>query len=90
MIRIRYSAEPYEEVELEGSSQDLFELGQAIIELVEKEILFPVETGFSPSPYQNCLNGLCLIKTDGLLCIAVRDQKLYISGNSEVFTLFAD
>ncbi len=90
MIRIRYSADPYGEIELEGSGGELHDLHQGIIGMKQSPLSVPVDTSFDPSPYQCCLHGLYITKTEGLLFIAVEDHKLCISGTPENLTLFAE
>jgi len=92
MIRIRHSAKPYQELEMEGSNSEFAELRSTILgfcETLEAAIELPAESEFDPSPYQHKLGRLRLCRTEDPLLISVADGKLFISGKPEFLRLFA-
>jgi hypothetical protein len=93
MIRIRHSAKPYEELEIEGSNAEFAELRSAILrfcENVEAAFELPAESEFDPSPYQHKLGRLRLCRTEDPLLISVTDSIMFISGKPEFLRLFAE
>ena len=92
MIRIRHSAKPYQELELEGSNSEFSELRSAILsfcEATERAIEVPAESEFDPTSYHQKLGRLHLCKTGDLLLILVADGQLFISGKPKFLRLFA-
>jgi hypothetical protein len=93
MIRIRHSAKPYQELDLEGSNHEFSELRSAILGFcdgLEGGIEIPAESEFDPSPYQQKLAHLCLCKTEDLLLISVVGGKLLIPGQPRFLRHFAE
>src|SRR5258706_4231873 len=93
MIRIRPSAKPYQELEVEGSDSEFSELRSAILsfcEATEHAIEVAADSEFDPSPYQQKLGRLRLCKTGDLLLISVSDGQLFISGKPRFLRLFAE
>jgi hypothetical protein len=93
MIRIRHSAAPYEELELDGSNSELSELRAAILRFCEsgEPVLdLPTDSQFDPSPYQHRLASLSLRKTSEPIVISVASGRLSLSGKTELLRLFAD
>ena len=93
MIRIRHSAKPYQELEVEGSDSEFSELRSAIrsfCEAAERAIEVPAESEFDPTLYQQKLGRLRLCKTEDLLLISVSNGQLFISGRPRFLRLFAE
>ena len=93
MIRIRHSHNPYQELEIEGSSAEFSELRTAILAFcdhVEASLEVAAESGFDPSPYQQTVGHLRLCKTKDPLLISVLGGKVLISGMPKFLRLFAE
>jgi hypothetical protein len=92
-IRIRHSAEPYEELELEGSNSALAELRAGILRFCESgepAMELPADSEFNPGPYQHKLASLSLHKTKDKILISVTGGALSISGRPDLLRLFAE
>jgi hypothetical protein len=92
MIRIRHSAKPYQELEIEGSNAEFSDLRLAILRFcdsAEAAIQLAAQSEFDPAPYQYRLKHLRLCRTEDPLLISVADGKLFISGKPEFLRLFA-
>jgi hypothetical protein len=93
MIRIRYSAEPYYELELEGSNAELALLRDRIQRFAngqESETKLSVESRFDPSPYERALAGLRARKTLGRIVLAVEGDILVLGGQPAYLRIFAN
>ncbi len=93
MIRIRHSAKPYEELDIEGSSEDFSELRLAILgfcDRLEGNIDLPAEAAMDSSPYQRALGQLRFCRTEDPILISVTGGTLFISGKPAFLRLLAE
>jgi hypothetical protein len=92
MIRIRCSGTPPSELELEGARSELTELRDAVLRFckLKRPLLeVPVDQAFDPAPYDRCLSGLRLVRTNGKIRIAIDGDRLLVTGKLELLELFA-
>ena len=93
MIQIRYSDEPFQELDLEGSNLDLSQLQSEIRRFCmtsEPSIEFAADSDCDPHPYTQRLPRLQLSKSADKLLIAVQHNCLVISGLPQLLELFAN
>jgi hypothetical protein len=93
MIRIRYSPEPFHELELEGTNAELADLRDSIRRFAggsEIEFSVAAESEYNPSRYERVLRGLLIRRDTGRIVIRVENDILVISGRPNGLCLFAD
>lgn len=93
MIRIRYSIEPFGEVEIEGSSSDLADLRDKILQFCECDnaaLDVIAASTLNPSPYERSLAGLRVRKTSERVVISVKDEFLVLAGAVPYLSRFAE
>jgi len=93
MIEIRYSKDPFEEIELEGTMEELSSLAFRMKDFLrsDESILFrKASDDYDPSPYQECLTGLKIQKADQKIVISVEGVNLCIKGDIFCLTNFLD
>jgi len=91
MIDIRWHKET-NEIDLEGTSQDLQFIRQSILNLIqadETQIIISAADDFDPAPYSDCLSFLVIRKSKGSTKVAVVTNRLEIEGDSERLEAFA-
>ena len=93
MIEIRYSKDPYEESELEGTMEELSSLATKIKDfLMSDESMFFQKSSdyYDPYPYQERLTGLKIHKFDHKNVISVEGVYLCIKGDIFCLTNFIE
>jgi hypothetical protein len=93
MIEIRYSKDPYEEVELEGTLEEINSLAiriKGFLRSEESRLFLEASDDFDPSPYQERLTGLKIQKYDQKNAISVEGVNLCIKGNIFCLSNFLD
>ena len=71
MIRIRYSSDPLEAIDLEGSNLELLDLHDKIIAHRKGSLLIEADLQFDPTPYEKCIGVMKFQISDSLLNIEV-------------------
>jgi hypothetical protein len=91
MIKIRWSQKT-NEIDLEGTSQDLQYIRQSILDLIqadEPQVIISGTTNFDPTPYSNHLTSLVIRKSKESTKVKVVTNQLEIEGDSERLGAFA-
>lgn len=93
MIQIRYSPEPFRELELKGSNVELAELRDLLYQFAngsEAEMTITSDNNFDPQPYQQSLRGFLVRRCDERIVLSVDSDILILIGKPSWLRLFAD
>jgi hypothetical protein len=92
MIEIRWSKET-NEIDLEGTPEDLQYVRQSILHLLqtdEAQAVIPAAIDFDSAPYSGRLSSLVIQNSEGSTRVAVVVDYLEVQGNSKHLESFAD
>jgi hypothetical protein len=92
MIEIRWDEET-NEIEMTGTPQELQLICRSILHLTqtnETQITIPTAIDFDPAPYSSCLNSITICKSEDLIKVAIKTDRLEIHGSPKNLEIFAD
>jgi hypothetical protein len=93
MIQIRYSPEPFVELDLQGSNAELAELRDSLhcfADGTEVEVKIDTDHQIDSSPYAHALKGLLVRRGADRIVLRVENDILILSGKPTYLRLFAD
>jgi hypothetical protein len=78
---------------MNGTPRELQLICRSILHLTQtnaNQITIPAAIDFEPAPYSSCLNSITICKSEDLIKVAIKIDRLEIQGSPKNLEIFAD